>query len=226
MPSRRGSRSGSPANSGRRRRSSCGPPTSSRPWSSKAPLSAADPTRHSGVVPCSIPRRRTGSTASTPGRSRPKEMWTAGREIYLSLPNGTGRAKLPPALGRRLRTPPRCATGETVTNLVTGRRLSWLGSVLDAATRRGQQSQKEGDGDGDDDGDRRGELPGLSTSGRGGDLGERGVGVGAFHQSSEDMLVLPLRLFSTWPRPGIPKSCSTISADVTTVPSARASPVT
>ncbi|MEV0757668.1 DUF1697 domain-containing protein [Streptosporangium sp. NPDC050280] len=52
------------------------------------------------------------------GRFAPEEMWTASREIYLSLPNGSGRAKLPVALERRLKTPATMRNWRTVTNLV------------------------------------------------------------------------------------------------------------
>jgi uncharacterized protein (DUF1697 family) len=48
----------------------------------------------------------------------PEEMRHDGREVYLSLPNGTGRAKLPIALGRRLKTPATMRNWRTVTNLL------------------------------------------------------------------------------------------------------------
>nr|WP_062342764.1 DUF1697 domain-containing protein [Herbidospora sakaeratensis] len=51
------------------------------------------------------------------GSFAPEELWTAGRDIYFHLPNGTGRAKLPPAVGRRLRTPATMRNWRTVTNL-------------------------------------------------------------------------------------------------------------
>lgn len=47
----------------------------------------------------------------------PEQMWAAGRDIYFHLPNGTGRAKLPPAVGRRLKTPATMRNWRTVTNL-------------------------------------------------------------------------------------------------------------
>lgn len=48
----------------------------------------------------------------------PEEMRHDGREVYLSLPNGTGRAKLPVKLGSRLKVPATMRNWRTVTNLV------------------------------------------------------------------------------------------------------------
>jgi uncharacterized protein (DUF1697 family) len=47
----------------------------------------------------------------------PEEMRAGEQEIYLSLPNGTGRAKLPVALGRRLKVPATMRNWRTVTAL-------------------------------------------------------------------------------------------------------------
>jgi uncharacterized protein (DUF1697 family) len=47
----------------------------------------------------------------------PETMHHAAREVYLNLPNGTGRAKLPVALGRRLKVPATMRNWRTVTNL-------------------------------------------------------------------------------------------------------------
>jgi uncharacterized protein (DUF1697 family) len=48
----------------------------------------------------------------------PEEMHAREREIYLTLPNGTGRAKLPVTLGRRLKVPATMRNWRTVTNLM------------------------------------------------------------------------------------------------------------
>jgi uncharacterized protein (DUF1697 family) len=48
----------------------------------------------------------------------PEEMRAGECELYLSLPNGIGRAKLPPALGRRLRVPATMRNWRTVTSLL------------------------------------------------------------------------------------------------------------
>jgi len=40
-------------------------------------------------------------------------------EIYLDLPNGIGRAKLPVALGRRLKVPATMRNWRTVTSLLS-----------------------------------------------------------------------------------------------------------
>ncbi|WP_066370916.1 DUF1697 domain-containing protein [Herbidospora mongoliensis] len=82
-----------------------------------SPMSAADPTRHS-VLFLLDPLEADWLDGFDAGSFAPEEMWTASREIYLSLPNGTGRAKLPPALGRRLSTPATMRNWRTVTNLV------------------------------------------------------------------------------------------------------------
>jgi uncharacterized protein (DUF1697 family) len=47
----------------------------------------------------------------------PETMHHTSREVYLNLPNGTGRAKLPVALGRRLKVPATMRNWRTVTNL-------------------------------------------------------------------------------------------------------------
>lgn len=49
----------------------------------------------------------------------PEEMRADRLEIYLNLPNGTGRAKLPVALGRRLRVPATMRNWRTVTALMS-----------------------------------------------------------------------------------------------------------
>jgi uncharacterized protein (DUF1697 family) len=53
------------------------------------------------------------------GKFAPEEMNARERELYLRLPNGTGRAKLPVALGRRLKTPATMRNWRTVTNLLS-----------------------------------------------------------------------------------------------------------
>lgn len=52
-------------------------------------------------------------------RFAPEEMRAGERELYLRLPNGIGRAKLPVALGRRLKTPATMRNWKTVVNLVS-----------------------------------------------------------------------------------------------------------
>ncbi len=52
-------------------------------------------------------------------RFAPERMWAGEREIYLSLPNGTGRAKLPPVVGRRLKVPSTMRNWRTVVNLAS-----------------------------------------------------------------------------------------------------------
>jgi uncharacterized protein (DUF1697 family) len=47
----------------------------------------------------------------------PEEMRAEELEIYLDLPNGIGRAKLPAALGRRLKVPATMRNWRTVTSL-------------------------------------------------------------------------------------------------------------
>jgi uncharacterized protein (DUF1697 family) len=53
------------------------------------------------------------------GRFAPEEMRAAERELYFALPNGTGRAKLPVALGRRLKVPATMRNWRTVTSLLS-----------------------------------------------------------------------------------------------------------
>ncbi|GLY76656.1 DUF1697 domain-containing protein [Actinoallomurus iriomotensis] len=53
------------------------------------------------------------------GRFAPEEMRAGERELYYRLPNGIGRAKLPIALGRRLKTPATMRNWNTVTNLLS-----------------------------------------------------------------------------------------------------------
>jgi uncharacterized protein (DUF1697 family) len=54
-----------------------------------------------------------------PASYAPEEMRAEGREIYLDLPNGIGRAKLPVALGRRLKVPATMRNWRTVTSLLS-----------------------------------------------------------------------------------------------------------
>ncbi|MGH3379588.1 MAG: DUF1697 domain-containing protein [Actinoallomurus sp.] len=49
----------------------------------------------------------------------PEEMRAERLEIYLDLPNGIGRAKLPVALGRRLKVPATMRNWRTVTSLLS-----------------------------------------------------------------------------------------------------------
>jgi uncharacterized protein (DUF1697 family) len=53
------------------------------------------------------------------GAFAPDEMRAAERELYLNLPNGIGRAKLPVVLGRRLKVPATMRNWRTVTNLLS-----------------------------------------------------------------------------------------------------------
>jgi uncharacterized protein (DUF1697 family) len=53
------------------------------------------------------------------GRFAPEEMRAAERELYFALPNGTGRAKLPVTLGRRLKVPATMRNWRTVTSLLS-----------------------------------------------------------------------------------------------------------
>jgi uncharacterized protein (DUF1697 family) len=53
------------------------------------------------------------------GGFAPEEMRAGERELYFSLPNGIGRAKLPVALGRRLKVPATMRNWNTVTNLLS-----------------------------------------------------------------------------------------------------------
>ncbi|MDN3357192.1 DUF1697 domain-containing protein [Actinomadura sp. DC4] len=48
----------------------------------------------------------------------PEEMRAGERELYFDLPNGIGRAKLPVALGRRLKVPATMRNWKTVTSLL------------------------------------------------------------------------------------------------------------
>lgn len=53
------------------------------------------------------------------GKFAPEEMRAGELELYLNLPNGIGRAKLPVALGRRLKVPATMRNWKTVTNLMS-----------------------------------------------------------------------------------------------------------
>ena len=53
------------------------------------------------------------------GEFAPEEMRASERELYLNLPNGIGRAKLPVVLGRRLKVPATMRNWRTVTNLMS-----------------------------------------------------------------------------------------------------------
>lgn len=82
-----------------------------------SPMTPDDPTRYSVLFLLDPPAEGwLDGFDATP--FAPEQMWTTHREIYLSLPNGTGRAKLPPALGRRLKTPATMRNWRTVTNLL------------------------------------------------------------------------------------------------------------
>lgn len=48
----------------------------------------------------------------------PEEFAVRGREVYLHLPNGMGRAKLPPAVLHTLKTPATVRNWKTVTTLI------------------------------------------------------------------------------------------------------------
>lgn len=49
----------------------------------------------------------------------PERLRDGGRDLYLDLPNGIGRAKLPVALGRRLKVPATMRNWRTVTALMS-----------------------------------------------------------------------------------------------------------
>jgi uncharacterized protein (DUF1697 family) len=51
-------------------------------------------------------------------RFEPEEFAVHGREVYFHLPDGMGRAKLPPALDRQLKVPVTVRNWNTVTKLV------------------------------------------------------------------------------------------------------------
>jgi uncharacterized protein (DUF1697 family) len=53
-----------------------------------------------------------------PGRYAPEEVQPGEREVYFYFPDGIGRARLPTALGRRLRVPATMRNWRTVTNLL------------------------------------------------------------------------------------------------------------
>jgi uncharacterized protein (DUF1697 family) len=53
-----------------------------------------------------------------PGAYAPEEMAVAGREVYFHLPNGTGRAKLPPLVTRRIKVPATMRNWRSVISLL------------------------------------------------------------------------------------------------------------
>ena len=53
------------------------------------------------------------------GGFAPDEMRVGERELYFTLPNGIGRAKLPITVGRRVKVPATMRNWRTVTNLVS-----------------------------------------------------------------------------------------------------------
>jgi uncharacterized protein (DUF1697 family) len=57
-------------------------------------------------------------TGLEPERFAPEEMHAGEREIYFYFPNGIGRARLPQAVGRRLKMPATMRNWNTVTNLM------------------------------------------------------------------------------------------------------------
>jgi uncharacterized protein (DUF1697 family) len=80
------------------------------------PLEVRDPTRF-GVL-FLYERPATGwLEGSAPADFAPETVHVADRELYLDLPNGFGRAKLPLFLGRRLKVPATMRNWNTVTRL-------------------------------------------------------------------------------------------------------------
>ncbi len=79
------------------------------------PLTVSDPAKTAVLFLRETPEPLSGFD---PGAYAPEEMAAAGREIYLNLPNGIGRAKLPPVLGRRLKVPATMRNWRSVTALL------------------------------------------------------------------------------------------------------------
>lgn len=82
------------------------------------PLKVADPSRFGVLFLYDRP-----ATGWLDGLDRdtfaPEALHPADREIYFSLPNGFGRAKLPTAVGRRLKVPATMRNWHTVTALAS-----------------------------------------------------------------------------------------------------------
>ncbi len=81
------------------------------------PLTVGDPARFvvmflAGALPPG------GPDGLDPGAYAPEVMAAGERELYLDLPNGIGRAKLPPALTRRLPMPSTARNWRTVLALL------------------------------------------------------------------------------------------------------------
>ncbi|GAA4483082.1 DUF1697 domain-containing protein [Actinoallomurus oryzae] len=82
------------------------------------PLEVDDPAK-STVWFLAEPPRQDWLSGFDLGRFAPEEMRAGEREIYLRLPNGIGRAKLPVALGRRLKVTATMRNWNTVTSLLS-----------------------------------------------------------------------------------------------------------
>lgn len=77
------------------------------------PFGGADPSKlHVGFL-----ARQPPAVSLDLQRFRPEEAIIDGREVYFHLPNGIGRAKLPPYLDRQLKVPVTVRNWNTVTKL-------------------------------------------------------------------------------------------------------------
>ena len=79
------------------------------------PLTIGDPAKTAVLFLYATPAPLDGFDA---GAYAPEEMAVVGREVYFGLPNGIGRAKLPPAAGRRLKVPATMRNWRSVTALL------------------------------------------------------------------------------------------------------------
>ena len=82
------------------------------------PMEVGDPARYT-VLFLLRPPAPDWLTGVDLAEFAPDEMRAAGLELYLNLPNGIGRAKLPIVLGRRLKVPATMRNWRTVTSLMS-----------------------------------------------------------------------------------------------------------
>jgi uncharacterized protein (DUF1697 family) len=82
------------------------------------PMEVGDPARYTAWFLLEPPSPSWLDGLDLPSYA-PEEMHASALEIYLNLPNGIGRAKLPVALGRRLKVPATMRNWRTVTNLMS-----------------------------------------------------------------------------------------------------------